>query len=96
MAYLSVIVSTAPGRENHLRRCLSQLEQQRFKDFEVVVVDDGSKNGESVVFDFNKKLKISYKWRPNDCCVSLSRNIGAQNSFSSKLVYIDADILLNH
>ena len=92
---LSVVVSTSPQREKHLQCCLKMLERQTYKPFEVIVVDDGSKKGETIATIFESSLKLSYLWRPNDCCVSRSRNLGASFAQGEGLVFIDTDVLLN-
>lgn len=91
---LSVIVQTSPAREEQLFFCLSMLKRQSLDNFEVLVIDDGSQYGEKTAESFFE-LNLNYLWRENDCCLSRSRNIGANSSQSPYLVYIDSDILLH-
>ena len=92
---LSVIVCTSPQRELNLVCCLDRLKQQHFQDFEVIVVDDGSDAAEQICSQGRAHLSLTYQWRPNDCCLARSRNIGFQQASTPGLVFIDSDILLN-
>ncbi|HEY9843265.1 MAG: glycosyltransferase [Candidatus Sericytochromatia bacterium] len=92
---LSVIITTSPGREQNLDGCLQLLARQQLPPDEVIVVDDGSQAGEAVVQRYAAGLKLNYLWRPNDCRVALSRNLGAGRASGSLLVFLDADMLLN-
>jgi len=75
---------------------LAALKNQSLKSFEVIVINDGEdQNTARIVSYFEKDLKISYFSRPNDKCVSRSRNLGCQKSLVDNLVFIDSDILLN-
>lgn len=95
MVNLSVIICTSPGREANLADCLGMLRRQDYADFEVLVVDDGSvpdhAHTQRILAEFNHQ----YHWRPNDCCPSRSRNMGARMAQGPFLIFIDADILLN-
>jgi hypothetical protein len=62
---LSLIVLTSPGRESHLAACLEMLNRQRFRDFETIVVDDGSELGESCCKAFQSQLSLRYFWSGN-------------------------------
>jgi glycosyltransferase involved in cell wall biosynthesis len=91
----SVIVCTSPGREANLRGCLTLLAQQQTDfPFEVVVADDGSTGAEAVCADFASLLSLRYVWRPNDRCVSRSRNLGVRHAQGEMLVFVDSDVLL--
>lgn len=90
---LSVILTTSPGREQSLAGCLSLLEQQLYPPDQVIVVDDGSQQGEAMAAASG--LKPDYLWRPNDCRVAVSRNLGAEAARHELLVFLDSDMLLN-
>lgn len=92
---LSVLISTAPGREENLSHCLEMLCRQTDPDFEVHIGDDGSPQGQARAAAFQSHLRIHYHWRPNDLCVSRSRNRMVAQANSSHLILIDSDILLN-
>lgn len=92
---LSVIVLTSPGREGDLRACLTLLCQQHFRACEVIVVDDGSAQGEACVRAFADRLPLHYFWQENQGNMAALRNHGARQSTGHGLVFLDSDILLN-
>lgn len=91
----TAIVMTSPGREANLVACLRMLQQQSLQPLEVLVADDGSARGQQLAAVFEKSLNLRYFWRPNDCCVARSRNIGAAAARSEWLVFLDSDMLLH-
>lgn len=95
MVNLSVVICTSPGREDNLADCLSMLYRQDYSDFEVVLIDDGSPQDSERIQRILAGFNHQYHWRPNDCCPSRSRNIGACLAQGKLLIFIDADILLN-
>lgn len=95
MYSISVIVTTAPGREKNLESCLLALAQQIYSNFEVIVVEDGEQN-QDVCLRYQQQLpRLHYLGRPQDLCVARSRNLGVQAAQGHALVLIDGDILLN-
>jgi len=92
---ISIIITTAPGREENLFYCLEMLRRQTIQGFEVLVVDDGSTGAVDIVEKYKKKIQITHLWRANDRCVSRSRNIGAAAAQGAFLILIDSDILLS-
>ncbi|MGV3522718.1 MAG: galactosyltransferase-related protein [Candidatus Sericytochromatia bacterium] len=92
---ISVIVLTSPGREDNLRACLQALCQQSWQDFEVVVADDGSSEGESVCRAFAGALSLRQLWRPHDACMSRSYNLAAAATRHPSWVLLSGDVLLN-
>jgi len=86
---ISVIIPTFERAES-LRLCLTALQQQTFKDFEVIVVDDGSDD-----FCVAKEFGVRYIWHPHDGFgLSRSRNEGVRLSKGELLHFIDSDIML--
>lgn len=93
---ISVVITTAPGREAHLRACLTALcGQIGAPPFEVLICDDGSAGGGTVVVEFADRLTLRHFWRPNDLCPNRSRNLGIFAAAGELLVLIDGDVLLN-
>lgn len=92
---ISVIICTSPGREDNLYHCLHMLMRQSRRPDEVLVVSDGASGSEFVCQPFMRPLRLQHLWRPNDMCVSRSRNQGAQRAQGTLLVFLDTDVLLN-
>jgi len=92
---ISLLINTAQGRESYLETCLEHLKRQSDPDFEVLVIDCGSFEGEKRIAPFRNDFRLIYHWRPFDLSVSRSRNIGAGLASGDYLVLIDSDILLN-
>lgn len=92
---ISVIITTSPERENNLVYCLKLLSRQSYRPAQVIVVDDGSEKGEQMASAYRKYFDLTYLWRPNDCCVARSRNLGVEQARYPWLVFLDSDMLLN-
>lgn len=91
---IAVIVTTSPGREANLQACLQLLAQQSQPAQQILVIDDGSAGGGAICERF-PQLPLSYHWRPNDCRVAYSRQLGAEQTTAELLVFLDSDMLLN-
>lgn len=91
--FLSIIVPVY-NREEEMRELLGSLSQQYNKNFEVVVVEDGSTiTCESVVRQFSDKMDINYFTKPNSG-PGLSRNYGSERSVGDYLIYLDSDCIV--
>lgn len=91
---ISVIVTTAPGREENLAYCLRSLYQQSLVPTEVIVTDDGTGSA-AIAEQWADRLPLTYLSRPNDKTVARSRNLAAARATQPFLVILDGDILLN-
>ena len=93
MFFFSVIISTY-NNLTFLKKAIKSLEKQTFKDFETILVDDGSNDGTIKFFlnNYNKNL-INLKF----FCINRSggparpRNVGIINSKGKWLCFLDSD-----
>jgi len=89
---ISVIIPIY-NRAKILKKSLDSLMGQTCKDFEVILVDDGSKeNIESVFDNFKNKLNIKYFRKDNEGAPS-ARNFGFEKSRGDYIIFFDADII---
>lgn len=93
MNTISIIIAVY-NRKEELRELLISLVFQRDKDFEVLVIDDGSKEFLApIVADFADKLKIRF-FRKENSGAARTRNFGAQYAQHEWLVFLDSDVLV--
>ena len=89
---LSVIVPTFNGKSN-LKRLLESLESQKFKDFEVVIVIDGSVDKTIGLKKLQWGMDITWIEQENKGRAG-ARNEGAKNSNAELLLFIDDDMVM--
>jgi glycosyltransferase involved in cell wall biosynthesis len=86
---ISVIIPLF-NKENYIARALNSVLSQTFKDFEVIVVDDGSTDeGSEIVRDFVDP-RIYLIQQPNRG-VSAARNKGVEVSSAEMIAFLDSD-----
>ena len=87
MVDFSVIIATY-NRADYLRECLNSLASQTHKNFETIIVDDGSTdNTKDLIKSFPVKLLTQKHLGP-----AKARNLGAEQARGEILVFIDADM----
>lgn len=88
---ISVVIPTY-NREQKIQPTIESLLRQSYKDFELLIVDDGSTdNTEEVINAFQAKdHRIKYIKKPNGGQAS-ARNIGLEKSVGDIVVYVDSD-----
>lgn len=89
---ISVIVPTY-NRESTLRRALQSIENQTYKNIEIIVVDDNSNdNTQKVVETFKEKeidiIYIKHKFNKGACA---ARNTGIINATGDYIAFLDSD-----
>ena len=73
--------------ENYIGKCLESIKNQTFKDYEIIVVDDGSNdNSMKIVKKYDTKIINS-----SHVGVSEARNIGAKQAKGEYLIFLDSD-----
>jgi glycosyltransferase involved in cell wall biosynthesis len=77
MPKVSVIIPTY-NRANLLPRAINSVLNQTYRDFELIIIDDGSTdNTQEIVKEFQKKDdRIKYLWKRNSGCVASTLNFG--------------------
>ncbi len=88
---ISVIVPVY-DMEQYLERCLQSLVSQTCRDFELILVDDGSKDASAVICDnwVKKDERISVIHKQNGG-LSSARNCGIDNAKGQFIIFPDPD-----
>ena len=93
MPKISVIVPVY-NTEKYVKKCLKSIANQRMKDLEIIVINDGSTdNSEAKIKDFiaeNQNLKIKYLRKQNGG-LSDSRNFAIPYVTGKYISFIDSD-----
>lgn len=88
--FFSIVIPTL-NEENYLPNLLNDLQKQKEKNFEVIIVDGKSiDKTKQVVKKYSKKLSVFFI----ECHkknVSFQRNIGADKSKGKYVIFLDAD-----
>ena len=75
-----------------LHRCIDSILNQEFRDFELIVVDDGSKDTSGKILDeyakTDERIKVIHK---ENSGVSNTRNLAIQNARGKYIQFLDAD-----
>ena len=92
MKPLISIIIPVYNAEKYIRECLESVISQDFQDYEVLVVNDGSKDGSlKICEEFsekNKKIKI---YSTENKGVSHARNYGMKQASGKWLMFLDSD-----
>jgi glycosyltransferase involved in cell wall biosynthesis len=89
---LSVIIPTY-NEEKVIRNCLNSLLEQTYKNFEVILVDDGSTDCTEKIAKVFKAKEYEIKiFRQNHKGPGAARNLAAKEAIGDILVFVDADM----
>lgn len=91
---ISIIIPFFNGRE-YIERCLQSFFNQTSKNFELLLIDDGSTvSSDDLILPYFKKLNIkSIHTKHNG--VSYARNVGIKNSVGEIIGFCDVDDVVN-
>jgi glycosyltransferase involved in cell wall biosynthesis len=82
------------NRPEEIYELLESLSLQSFKDFEVIIVEDGSDiDCKKEVESFSDKLEIQYLFKENEK-PAIARNFGVKNANGKYVVFTDSDCIL--
>ena len=90
--FLISIVIPVYNAEKYLEQCLNSIKNKTYKNFEVILVNDGSiDHSESICMDFVKvDTRFKYFTKVNGGASS-ARNFGLDNVTGNYITFIDAD-----
>lgn len=89
--FFSVIVPIY-NAEDTIENCLESVRNQTFKDFEVIMVNDGSKDSSEKICKKYESIdkRFRYLFQENKG-VSVARNVGIKESKGEYLTFVDSD-----
>lgn len=87
---VSVIIPVLNGSE-HVRTCLKAIFVSGYRDFECIVVDDGSQDDTLSII---KEFQVKVVTLPNTHGQSYARNRGVEVSRGRILLFVDADVVI--
>ncbi|MBV2227949.1 MAG: glycosyltransferase [Sphingobacterium mizutaii] len=91
--FFSIIVPLY-NRPVEIKEMLSSLLDQTYKEFEVIIVEDGSKNNaEHIVDKFKDRLDIQYFFKENEG-QGFARNYGFERAKGDFFIVFDSDIIV--
>lgn len=91
--FVSVIV-TVYNLEKYIIHCLDSLKNQTYNNFEVVIVNDGSKDNSALIIEeyINKNQLNNYRlYTKENSGISSTRNYGVDKSNGDWLFFLDGD-----
>src|SRR4051812_14236148 len=88
--FFSVIIP-AYNAANTIRKTLESLQKQTFKDFEILVVDDGSTDNTKEIVEQHSTVKYIYQ---NNAGPGKARNNGSKHASGEYLIFLDADDII--
>ena len=92
MPHISIIVP-AFNSENTIERCLRAIRESAYKDYEVIVVDDGSTDSTRAIAEKYADKVISL---PENGGRSRARSAGIKIAQGAIIINLDSDVLIKH
>ncbi len=89
---IATIIIPTYNRAKILKKCLDALKEQTFKDFEIIIVDDGSTDETMEVIKKTKELKIKYIYQTHSQ-QGTARNKGLLKAKGKYIFFIGDDII---
>jgi len=91
MPILSIIIPVY-NSESYLRACLDSVVSQSIKDWELILVEDGSTDGSGVICDeYSSRDERIHVFHKNNGGVSSARNLGLDKATGEWIAFVDAD-----
>ena len=86
------IIIPAYNAEGYLSRCLDSIFSQEFEDYEVIVINDGSSDGTSVLLDgYTSKHSNLHILSQSNQGMATARNRGVNAAHGDYILFVDSD-----
>lgn len=91
MSKISIIVPVY-NAENYLHRCIDSILAQTYTDFELLLINDGSKDNSGAICDEyvakDSRVRVFHK---ENSGVSATRNLGLKEAQGEYIIFLDSD-----
>jgi glycosyltransferase involved in cell wall biosynthesis len=94
MIKISVIIPTY-NEEKNILECVESILSQKTKDFEVIIVDDGSTDKTLEILEVISKTLPVKVYKQNHKGPASARNLGAKHAKGKILVFVDSDMIFS-
>ena len=96
MSFFSIIIPIYNNKEKEMTDCFASISQQQYKDFEVIVIDDGSNETCAKNIDYlSKKFFTRYRViHTANNGVSKARNLGIKYATGNYITFVDGDDII--
>lgn len=88
---ISVIVPVY-NSDKYIERCIRSIISQTFKDWELILIDDGSTDSSGIICEsyanLDKRIRVIHK---SNSGVSSTRNIGIEEAKGEYITFVDSD-----
>ena len=92
--FFSIVIPVYNTSKEYLEDCFGSVERQTYKNYEVVVVDDGSNiETKNILKTYQDKYNIVYHQKNTGIIVS--RETGINNAKGDYVLYLDSDDMLD-
>lgn len=89
------IIITAYNAEKTIERCLNSILENEYNDYEIILVNDGSKDKTEKIVELFATDKIKYFSKKNTG-VADSRNYGIERAKGEYITFVDSDDYVNN
>ena len=91
MSKISIIIPVY-NSEKSLEKCLTSVINQNYRDIEIIIINDGSKDSSQLIIEQYSKIDKRIKAiRTENKGVSNARNLGIQNANGKYICFLDSD-----
>ena len=87
---VSVLINCR-NSEKYIKECLDSVFNQSFKKFEVIIIDNQSKDSTKIIIDSYKDNRIKYFKTKKSLDLGAARNYGLTKAKGSYIAFIDSD-----
>ncbi|MCR8968935.1 glycosyltransferase family 2 protein [Facklamia sp. 7083-14-GEN3] len=93
--FFSIIIPLF-NSEKYIKETLESIINQKFQNFEIIVVDDGSTDSSAKIIKefYGDNNKIKYHYKINEGA-SIARNFGLEKALGKYVIFFDSDDILN-